>query len=278
MKKITAILQNILEYEFLKVGEYSLQVYHVFAIISIFSIVLILHWSLKRYLLKTITDKVKKSRTSALLQLSKYFLVIMASAASFEIIGIDVTFLIAGSAALLVGLGFGIQSIFNDVVSGIILLFEGTVSINDIVEIEHLKGKVTHIDLRTSKILTIDNLTIVVPNSKLTSENVINWSHNRESTRFSINIGVAYGSDLAKVKRILESVAAQHEEVQTMKMPEARFTDFGSSSLDFKLLFYSFEMFRIEKIKSDLRFEIDRRFRNEGVTIPFPQQDLHIIK
>ena len=278
MENFTQLLEKVLEFEFLKVGEYSLQVHHVFSIITIFSIVFIIHWSLRKYLIRTITGKVKTGRTSAILQLSKYFLVILASAASLETIGINVTFLIAGSAALLVGLGFGVQSIFNDLVSGIILLFEGTVSINDIIEVDDIKGKVKDIDLRTSKILTRDNIIIVIPNSKLTSENVINWSHNREFTRFSIHIGVAYGSDLNKVKQILEGVASQHEEVQTKIKAEARFIDFGPSSLDFELLFYSYEMFRIEKIKSEIRFTIDKRFREEGISIPFPQRDLHIIK
>lgn len=276
MKETLAYLRVLLEFEFFKVGKYTLQVYHVFFIIFIFSLVFFLHLSLKKYILKNIDDEVKRGRLSAVLQLSKYLLVVLASALSLDIIGVNLSFLIAGSAALLVGLGFGVQSIFNDIVSGIILLFEGTVSINDIIEVDGLVGRVTDIDLRTSKILTRANITIVVPNSKLISENVINWSHHRDLARFNIKIGVAYGSDLEKVREILETVCSGHAGISTDPMPEARFIDFGESSLDFEVLFYSLEMFKIEKIKSDLRFEIDAKFRKENISIPFPQRDLYI--
>ncbi|MFT7031218.1 MAG: small-conductance mechanosensitive channel [Marinoscillum sp.] len=191
-------------------------------------------------------------------------------------IGVEITLLLAGSAALLVGLGFGIQQIFNDVVSGILLLFEGTVSVGDIVEIEHIVGKVQRIALRTSIIQTRDHISIIVPNSKLVSDNVINWTHNRSQTRFNIKIGVAYGSDVPLVMRLLEEAATAQKAVAKNPKPNARFIDFGDSALMFEILFWSDKMFEIEFIKSAIRVEIDALFRTNNVIIPFPQRDLHL--
>lgn len=271
------IFSGVYDYEFFKFEKIEFKFHHILSILAVITVIAVLLWFIKRILNKSESSHIDKRRSKAIYQLFKYFFWSVGIVSCLEVIGIDVTIFIAGSAALLVGLGFGIQSIFNDIVSGIILLFEGTVSVEDVIEVDGLVGRVASIDLRTSKILTRDNIMIVVPNSKLISENVINWSHNREIARFDIKIGVAYGSDLALVKSILEQAASQHPEVSSTDDIDARFIDFGESSLDFELLFYSFEMFRIEKIKSDIRFEIDRAFREHGISIPFPQRDLHIV-
>ena len=165
---------------------------------------------------------------------------------------------------------------FFDIVSGVILLFEGTIRVGDIVDIGGLVGKVRKVDFRTSKIETRDNQVIIVPNSKLVEDNVINWSHNRSQTRFVIKVGVAYGSDMRLVQRLLIEAAKEHPSVSKLHAPLARLVDFGESSVDFELLFWSSDSFRIEFIKSDIRFEIDRLFREHGVTIPFPQRDVHM--
>ena len=116
---------------------------------------------------------------------------------------------------------------------------------------------------------------IIVPNSKLVSDNVINWSHNRSVTRFRIKVGVAYGSDVILVMQLLKDAALEHPEVVRTPEPKARFIDFGESSLDFELLFYSKRMFDIEFVRSDIRVKIDQKFRENNITIPFPQRDLH---
>lgn len=176
----------------------------------------------------------------------------------------------------MIGFGLGIQDLFNDFVSGIVLLFEGTVSMDDVIEVDGIVGQVKNIDLRTSKIETRDHIVIIIPNSKLVGENVINWSHNRENTRFIIKVGVAYGSDVKLVKSLLEEAANEHKSISNHPMPVARFVDFGNSSLDFEIVFFSREMFSIEFIKSDIRFLIDEKFRKNNVTIPFPQRDVHV--
>ncbi|MDP4763690.1 MAG: mechanosensitive ion channel, partial [Salibacteraceae bacterium] len=183
--------------------------------------------------------------------------------------------LIASSAALLIGIGLGIQQIFNDFTCGLILLFGGTVRVGDIVEFNNTVGRIIEIDFRTSKIKTRSGITIIVPNSKLVSDNVINWTTMDDLTRFEVTVGVAYGSDTNLVKNILTDVAREHEAVEPNMPVKVQFTDFGDSSLTFKVLFWARNSWEVEFIKSDMRFAIDQRFREAKVTIPFPQRDVH---
>jgi small-conductance mechanosensitive channel len=183
---------------------------------------------------------------------------------------------LASSAALLVGVGLGIQHIFNDIVSGFILLFGRPVSIGDIVEVDKEVGRVTDIGFRRSMIITRDDINMVIPNSKFVSEKVINWSYRNRLTRFHVTLGVAYGSDTEKVRRLLVEAAVEHPEVSNEKQPFARFLDFADSQLTFDLLFWSDNIFRVENVLSDLRFAIDKKFRENNVRIPFPQQDVYI--
>jgi len=184
------------------------------------------------------------------------------------------TVLWGGAAALLVGLGLGLQQTFNDFFSGIILLFERTVELGDVLEVDGTVGTVKLIGLRTSILETRDNITVVVPNSKLVTNNVTNWSHFDKKVRFQVNVGVAYGSDTKLVKELLLKVAMENTAVLEQPSPFVRFTNFGDSSLDFELHFYSREFIDIEDVKSDLRFEIDTFFRENNVDIPFPQRTI----
>lgn len=217
-----------------------------------------------------------EGRSHSVFLIIKYFVWVIAIAISLQSIGINVSILIAGSAALFVGIGFGLQALFNDLVSGILLLIEGTVKVGDIIEVDGTVGKVTEINLRTSNIITRSDTVIIVPNHNFVSEKVINWSHNDLKTRFEVSVGVAYGSDVQLVKESLLMVADECPDVAKKPKPKVWFTDFGNSSLDFKLLFWSEQVFAIQNTESDLRFAIDAIFRNNDITIPFPQRDLHI--
>ena len=208
----------------------------------------------------------------AINQLLKYVIYTMAMLWAISSLGIEMTVLWGGAAALLVGIGLGLQQTFNDFFSGIVLLFERSVEIGHVLDIGGTIGTVKEIGLRTSLIETRDSITLVVPNSKLVTDNVINWSHLDERVRFVISVGVAYGSDTKLVKSILLSVVAEHPEIVEHPNPFVRFTNFGDSSLDFELHFFSRNFMRIEDVKSDLRFEIDNAFRENNVEIPFPQR------
>ncbi len=191
-------------------------------------------------------------------------------------LGVKITVLLAGGTALFVGLGLGLQDAFKDLVAGIIILSERTVTAHDIVEIDGTVGEVLEVGLRTTTLRTRDDIELIMPNQKLTNERVINWSRNKKMTRFHVDVGVAYGSDTALVKTLLLQAATRNEAVSDSPKPHVFFNDFGSSSLDFRLFFYSHNLFRIERVKSELRFEIDRLFRENNVTIAFPQMDLWV--
>jgi len=193
--------------------------------------------------------------------------------------GIKPTFLLASSAALLVGLGLGLQQIFQDVVSGVFLLFEGTIEIGDVLEVDGMTAKVQKINLRTSQVLTRDGVSILVPNHKFITQNVINWTHAENATRFHVTVGVSYDSNLEEVRKVLyEAAALQKDIIQTPKRYKTlvRLIDFGDSAVVFEVLFWSYEVFWVENTKSDLRFTIGRMFRENNIGIPFPQRDLHI--
>ena len=269
--------QTILDYPLLSFGETIINVYNLVGVVFILIVARIIIWTIKRVIRKRISGrKFDPGRGLAIFQISKYVIILAAILISIDSLGINIRLLLAGSAALLVGVGLGLQQTFNDLISGVILLFEGSVTVGDIVEVDGIVAKVKKISIRVSEIETREGITILVPNSKLTNDNVINWSHNRTNTRFSLKVGVAYGSDVEKVRTVLEQTALEHSEISNDPAPIARFIDFGDSALQFELIFWSANMFAIEQIKSDIRFEIDRKFREEEVTIPFPQRDLHI--
>jgi small-conductance mechanosensitive channel len=190
--------------------------------------------------------------------------------------GFNLTAILFGSAALLVALGLGIQHIFDDIISGLILLFDDTFQVGDVIEVDGMVAQVKHIDIRTSRVLTKDGVTIVVPNRKLTSSNIDNMSHGSPLSRFNIDVGVAYGSDVAQVKELLYNCAKEHADVSKSKAIIVQFTDFGDSSLKFRLLFWTQRIWDVEVLQSELRFGIHEAFVRHNIKIPYPQREIHV--
>lgn len=237
-------------------------------------------WVLTQLILLTYyqRNKINLGTQFAINQLISYFIYVFAILTALHFLQINMTVFWGGLAALLVGVGLGLQQTFNDLFSGLLLLFERGIEVGEVLEIDGKIGSLKKIGLRTSVIESRDNVTIIVPNSKLVVNNVINWSHYDDKVRFTVKVGVAYGTDTAVVKKILLETAKEHSFVLKFPSPTVRFTDFGNSSLDFELLFYSKNFTIIEDIKSDIRFEIDRKFRAGSIEIPFPQRDVWIRK
>ncbi len=197
---------------------------------------------------------------------------LVIQAAGFNLIGIW-----TGAAALLVGIGIGLQQTFNDLICGVIMLFERSVKVGDVIELAgHEVGTVRKIGTRTSVLETRDDIIIYVPNSKLIGDNVTNWSQVERKARFHVQVGVAYGSDTALVKEILIKAAKDHKRVLDSPPPIVRLLNFGDSALDFEVLFWSRDLMRIEDTKSDIRLAIDAAFRARGIEVPFPQRDLWV--
>ncbi|MDD3078267.1 MAG: mechanosensitive ion channel [Paludibacter sp.] len=260
------------------IDKYNIKIYTLIIILLIIVISKLLMWLIKKALTRKRlnTKSFDEGSFYAVYQIIKYIIWIIAIALIMQTIGINLTVFLAGSAALLVGVGLGLQQTFNDIISGIILLSERSIKVNDILEIDDDVVRIQEIGMRTSVGLDRDDISIIIPNSKITTNKVVNWSHQSRKARFKINVGVAYGSNVDLVMKLMKDSALEHNDVSNKDNIEVRFTDFGNSSLNFQLLFYSENIFRIDRVKSEIRVIINRKFVENKVVIPFPQVDVHI--
>jgi len=267
---------EILDYPLLSFEENQITVLKVFSALLTIGITWFVLRSVKRLLrIWRAKRRLSVGQEFAYYQLSKYFIILVAIGFLFEIFDRSILVILVGSTALLVGVGIGLKGLFNDIVSGFFLLMENTVRVDDIIEVDSTVSKVKEIGIRTSKVVRRDGITMIIPNSKIVENTVQNWTFNSTSTRFTVKVGVAYGSDAALVKKILLDCADRHHEVVKNPKPFCRFNDFGDSALKFELFFWSRHRFRIEDVQSDLRFMINSEFRKNNVKIPFPQRELH---
>ncbi len=273
-------LKEILSYTFVESEHLIISVYSVMVCMLIVLATLVVLWVIKKVFQRLVDkNQLDKSASWSIFQIIKYFIWVLVSILILESLGMQISILLASIAALLVGVGLGLQQLFNDLASGLILLIERTLKIDDVIQLEDGEiGKVTHIGLRTSEIKTRDDISMIVPNSKFVNDKIINWSHNDTHTRFHVNVGVAYGSDPNKVRDILLKCVQTHSEISKSPEPFIRFNDFGDSSLDFQIFFWVANSFTVERIKSDMRYMIFEEFNKNGIEIPFPQRDLHIIE
>lgn len=195
---------------------------------------------------------------------------------AIAIVGGDLSNLALIAGALSVGIGLGLQGIVNNFVSGIIILFERPIKVGDWVIINGEEGRVKQINIRATEVETFKKSSLIIPNASLLSNTLTNLTHSDNSSRMSISVGVAYGSDTRKVASILLECAEAHKRVLKKPEPSVIFKDFGESSLLFELRCYTTDIWTGWAIPSDVRYEIDRRFREEGIDIPFPQRTLHL--
>ena len=248
--------------------------YHQFSLgekmhITVLQIVIvILVFIITSYLLKVIRKVVTKKlpdedklKFVGIFSFAKYFVYLIVVLITFDNVGVNVTAIFAASAALLVGVGLALQTFFQDIISGVFILIDQTVHVGDIIELDGKVGRVEKINLRTTRAVTIDNKVLIIPNHKYLTSILYNWTENGTLTRENVEVGVAYGSDVELVKKLLLQAATNHPQVLKLPEPMVLFTNFGDSSLDFKLVFSMDDSFIAGIPKSDLRFEIDRLFR-----------------
>jgi small-conductance mechanosensitive channel len=214
-------------------------------------------------------------QASMFIQFSKYLIYTILVYFILSVFQVEFKYLLAFSP-LLVGVGLGLQQIFNDMSSGIVLSVENNIKVNDVVEVDGMVAKVLNIGLRTSKVETREGIIIIIPNHILVNGKLINWSANKPLTRFSVEVGVAYGSDLELVRKILIECAKKHSKVVAQPSPIVLLKNYGDSSIDMAVMFWSPHLFIIELVKSEIRFEINEKFKENNITIPFPQKDIYI--
>ena len=229
---------------------------------------------IRRFLSRT---KLQPSLQFGLSRIIGYTLIAVGFYVAFQLVGVDLSSLAIIAASLGVGIGFGLQNIINNLVSGIIILAERPISIGDRIEVSGVAGRVTKIQLRSTTVITNDNITMIVPNADFISNTVTNWSHGDPKVRIRVPVGVAYGSDLKLLQRLLLEAAAEHPKALRDPSPVVLLTEFGDSSLNFELGVWTQEMTAIPiHFTSEMNFIIDQKLRENDIEIPFPQRDLHV--
>ena len=270
-------LSQFLNYTFHLTDNISIRVSGILLVLVVIFITSMLLNLVRRVLTRKLPgeDKVK---FKILFNYGKWIIYLIILLITFTAIGINVTAVFAASAALLIGVGLALQTLFQDIIAGVLILVDQTIHVGDIVEIDGKVGRVDEIKLRTTRAVTIDNKVLIIPHHLYLTNSLYNWTQNGTETRESIEVGVAYGSDVNKVKELLLQAANNHPSILKNPSPLVLFTNFGDSSLNFKLIFTLNDSFQGAIPRSDLRFEIDKLFRENNITIPFPQRDIHIIQ
>jgi len=269
-------INTVLNYSF-QFGKIDISV-KIFLIVTI---VFIITAFLLKIFRKLVTKKLPvadKAKFSTVFSFVRYFIYVIVILFTFDNVGVNVSAIFAASAALLVGIGFALQTFFQDIISGIIILVDQSVHVGDIIELEGKVGRIAEIKLRTTRAVTIDNKVLIIPNHKYLTSSLYNWTENGVNTRESVTVGVAYGSDLDLVKKLLLEAANTHPKVLKNAKPTVLFTSFGDSALEFQLIFTLNNSFQAVFVQSDIRFEIDRLFRKHEIKIPFPQREIYVNK
>ena len=269
---------GILGKKLVSLGDVTITPAVLITVVLIFLTSILISRLLQRMLRRNVLRRmhIKEGVKEAICRILHYAIITLGAFIAVEQAGIDLTALAAISAVLMVGIGFGLQNITSNFVSGLILLFERPVQVGDYVEVSGVQGRVRSIRARSTTVETLDNVSIIVPNSNFIAQNVTNWSYQDAKVRIHISVGVSYGSDVDLVGETLLRAGAAHPEVLRDPEPRMQFVDFGDSSLNFDLLVWIDDPSRQHFVRSDLNFAIVKAFREQGITIPFPQRDLHL--
>jgi len=270
-------LKEFLNYTFSIGQNFKLNVQSILIIIVVFIITSLL----LRLIRVAVTRKIKhedQGKFITVFSFVKYFIFVILFLVILSNSGVQLTAVFTGAAALLIGVGLALQTFFQDIISGIFILVDQSLNVDDIIEIDGKVGKVISINLRTTKAVTIQNKVLIIPNHLYLTNTLFNWTQNETITRESVSVGVAYGSDVQVVKKLLLQSTENIKGVLHKPAPLVLFNEFGDSSLNFKLVFTVKDSFTMVEVASDLRFEIDILFRENDVTIPFPQRDVHLFQ
>lgn len=219
-----------------------------------------------------------KNKFISIFQFIKYIVYIFVLMFALKISGIDITVLLTASAAIFIGLGFALQQLFQDLIAGVLIILDQSLKVGDIIELDGKVGQVQKISLRSTRAYTRNQRVMIIPNHKFMSDLLFNWTQNDTIVRDNVEVGIAYGSDTKLAEKILIDCTKNIEGILIEPESNVLFDNFGDSSLDFVVNFYVNDAFSVQRIKSDLRFEIDKQFRENNISIPFPQRDLHVFQ
>jgi small-conductance mechanosensitive channel len=257
----------------------SLSLFQIFLLVALLIAVFWISSRTKRFLFNRFLAKsgLDRSLQYAIAQIVSNIVLIVGIFIVLDNAGIHLGALTVFAGAVGVGVGFGLQNIASNFISGLVILAERPITVGDRVEVAGIAGQVQHIRARSTVIVTNDNITMIVPNTKFIDSPVTNWTYGDPRVRFRIPIGVAYGSDVNRVREALIAAAREHPAALSDPAPSVFLDKFGDSTIDFELVVWSMEMsYRPRRFKSDLNFLIDKHLRAAGIEIPNPQRDLHI--
>ena len=235
-------------------------------------------WAIQTLLLDGVilSRKMQQGVRISIARLVHYAVVLVGFVVTLSVLGFDFTNIAIIGGAVGVGIGFGMQTIVNNFVCGLIMLFERPVKVGDSVEFGSQQGRVKQVGLRATVVETYDNAEIVVPNADLITSQVTNWTLAERRRRLKLSVGVAYGSDVALVMQTLMECAENHSMVLSDPKPAVIFFGFGASSLDFELRVWIADFDHHLQVLTEINRDIDQRFRELNIEIPFPQRDLHL--
>lgn len=261
-----------------KIGSFTLSLNDVLIAVAIFVAILFLTRTLQRFLEERVLPQTRLDAgvRHSLKTATGYVGLVIAATVAISALGLDLSNVALIAGALSVGIGFGLQNVVNNFVSGLILLLERPVKVGDWVVVGANEGYVQRINVRSTEIQTFQRSSVIIPNSELLSTSVVNWTHRDTNARVDINVGVSYGADIDLVRDTLLECARAHPNTASEPEPFVLFLNFGNSSLDFGLRFYIAHADLSFRTASDVRFAIVRAFREKGIEIPFPQRDLHL--
>jgi len=260
------------------IGEFHLSVQMVVLVIVVLYFSIFVSWFFQAFLESQVFfgKRIDRGVRDAFKKLSHYALVLVGFVTAMSMAGIELRNFAILAGAFGIGIGFGMQDIVNNFVSGLILLFERPVKVGDAVIIDGQWGAINKIGLRSTVVETWDHSEIIVPNSQMISEKVLNWTLSSNISRITIPVGVRYGTDLKKVIEILNKIGDGHPAVVTDPAPSAIFTEFGDSSINFELRVWVDDIKHRLTVISDLGLSIDQAFKKAHIEIPYPQRDLHL--
>ncbi len=278
-KELTSSVYELFTQSLFQLGENDVSLGKILYLFLAFFILTFLARRLKRLLVEKIliNTSMEAGARATVGTVTKFLFIAVGAIVIVQTAGIDMSALTLIAGALGVGIGFGLQNITDNFISGVIILFEKPIKVGDRIDVGDVQGNVMSISFRATQILTNDNISIIVPNSEFISSRVINWSHNDRNIRFRIPVGVSYNENPEKIKKILMEVADKNPHVLKKPEPSVLFDEYGDSSLNFILAVWTASHTdRPRVLKSELYFEIFKEFKKHHVEIPFPQRDIHI--
>jgi small-conductance mechanosensitive channel len=279
IKEILVSIKDFLDIPLFRLGDTHVTLWAILYLVILLVLLFYLTGRLKYFIVTRVLAKssIEIGVRQAVGSIIRYGVVAVGVVVIFETAGIDLSALTILAGALGIGVGFGLQNITNNLVSGLIILLERPIKVGDRIEVGKVVGDVLKISLRATTVRTNDNIAIIIPNSDFVSSSVTNWSYTDRDVRFNIPVGVSYNSDPEAVKKILLAVADEHSGVLKVPEPDVIFEEFGESSLNFLLRVWTREYItRPYILRSELNFAIKKKFKEQGIEIPFPQRDLHI--